>query len=279
MSKVVFTFPGKLGDFFHQWPIAYHYGKMFGDFHVGLDQRLLKPIAGLVARQPHVEHVWLLPGIEHYQIGGQPFDFGMPYQEYKHWDKVYHLGFRDAPEKPITLQCREYVDFKIPTKALKRECTLVGEREPRPRNLLLLHGRRYDMYGEFPNFWHALWESWDLLKAEFDEIEWIGLPEEKRISDKFGGTDFDDGGDWVKLVDEMRDARLVMGVGGAMVALAGALKVPSIRIHDPVLGFREEVFANFGERQWNLGTDADYRKEIEKCVASVNSLTNSLSPT
>lgn len=276
VNQVVATCPGKIGDFFHQWPIAYHWSKKHNrKIHIGVDERMLRPLVPLIKHQPCVEDVWLLPGIEHYQIGGQPFDFGLSYQAYKQWEKIIHLGYREVPEKPLTLAVREWSGVEIPTKALKSECTLVGTRDPRPRNLLLLHGRRHDMYGEFPCFWKALWEVVDFLQEEFEEIKWVGTPSETRIAHKFPFTEvFEDRGDWIKLVDEMKDARMVMGVGGAMVALAGALKTPSIRIHDPVPGFRPEIFANFGERQWNLDTEADYGKEIRKCVSATKEVAN-----
>lgn len=268
MSKVLFTLPGKIGDAFHQYPIAYHWHlKHQEKFHLGLDMNMLAPLAPLFAAQEAVEKVWQLPGIESYHMGGQPFDFGFPHEAYKVWDKVYHLGFRAPAEKPITLATRDLVDYPINTKKLKEVRTLFGSRPPQPRNLLLLHGSRHEMYGETPLFWKAIVDTWDLLVDEFDEIFFIGTSADRRIARRWADAEeFDDAGDWLKLVDFMQDARLVMGGGSSMVSLAGALKVPSIRIHDPMPGWRPEVFTNFGPYQWNLEPMPDYRAKIESIL-------------
>lgn len=261
--------PGKIGDAFHQYPVAYQWHLATGEkLHLGLDQRMLRPLAPLFASQPAVEKVYLLPGIDHYMMGGQPFDFGFPPEAYKYWDKIYHLGFKEPADKPITLYTKSRVDYPINTSKLRNTRCIFGSRPPSPRNLLVLHGARTDQWGNLPHFWDALHLTYPELRAEFEEIVFVGTSSNRRVWRKWeGASEFDDAGDWIKLVDFMQDARLVMGVGSAMIALAGALKVPSIRIHDYIEGFpNHKVFSNLGPHQWNLGEGTDYRKEILKCL-------------
>jgi ADP-heptose:LPS heptosyltransferase len=116
-----------------------------------------------------------------------------------------------------------------------------------------------------------------MLNKEFDEIVFVGSASDRRLHTKWlNATEFVDHGDWIKLVDFMQDARLVMGVGSSMVALAGALKVPSIRVHDYIKDFPDHtIFSNFGPKQWNLPLGANYKKEIKKCLRELKQGENS----
>jgi len=57
----------------------------------------------------------------------------------------------------------------------------------------------------------------------------------------------------------MAGASLVVGCGSSGVALAGALKVPCIRVHDPIGEAPKVIWSNLGENQLN-DTEIGLRK-------------------
>lgn len=284
MKNVLFTMPGKIGDAFMQWPVAFHWAReQKQKINVGVDSRMLKHVAPLFGVQPCVDKTYLLDGIEHYMCGGQPFDFQMPPTAYKSWDEVFHLGHRGPPEKQLTLDVLDYIGFDVDRTRLANDRTVFGSRIAKPKNRLLLHGMRYVQFQQIlPFFWKALFESRELLEKEFEEIVFIGTRSDRMLADACGYKSFEDGGDFVKLVDYMQDSRLVLGCGSSMIALAGALKVPSIRIHDNA-GAAEghlppETFSNLGPHQWNLAEGTDYKETIAECLNHINTSTVSNAP-
>jgi hypothetical protein len=103
------------------------------------------------------------------------------------------------------------------------------------------------------------------LEAIFDDIAFIGSPQDLevgRMSYPSWGT-FDDEGDFLKLAQFMVDSRAVIGCGSSSVALAGALKVPCIRVHDPISDLPRRLWDNLGENQLN-DTEIGLRSSWDK---------------
>jgi hypothetical protein len=223
--------------------------------------------------------VVLLPGIISWHNGGQPFDFHMLKEHYAEWEKVYHLGYRHQPTKQLTLETADVVDFKLDLEALALERSIFGSVESlgTRSSRLLLHGTRICPHtGNPPAFWDALEQVYPFLTTRFNEIVFIGSESDRRIYSRWeGATHFDDGGDWLKLVDFMQDSTLLIGCGSSNVALAGCVKLPTIRIHDPIgavnggKAWDADIFANLGPKQYNLPPDTNYAEEIAKVCGSL----------
>jgi hypothetical protein len=49
----------------------------------------------------------------------------------------------------------------------------------------------------------------------------------------------------------MAGSRLVIGSGSSGVALASVLKVPTLRVHDPIGNAPKVIWAGLGDNQWN----------------------------
>jgi len=94
------------------------------------------------------------------------------------------------------------------------------------------------------------------LRDEFEKLVFIGSTEDLSIPKNMHDLQimpFDDRGDLSKTAKLMSESRLVIGHGSSMVALAGILGVPSIRIHDTIGDFPMEVFSNLGPKHVNFG--------------------------
>ena len=70
---------------------------------------------------------------------------------------------------------------------------------------------------------------------------------------------FDDGNDFRRLAEFIDRAQLVIGAGSSVVALAGALKVPAIRVHDAIGEAPKVLWSNLGDNQMNE-MEPDLRK-------------------
>lgn len=106
--SVVFTLPGKVGDNICKIPIAYQYSKQVNQ---SVDIILDQNSAGLIdLLQPEewVNEAYILPGIMHYGLGGQPFDFGQHARLSDWYDEVYHLGYREFPWHNLTESVVKY---------------------------------------------------------------------------------------------------------------------------------------------------------------------------
>ena len=309
MSKpVVWTAPGKVGDTLLQWPIAYQWHRMTGKkFHFWMDEKTCAPLVPLIEAQPCVEEVKLIPGIEHWRLGGQPFDFGLKTEDHLEYE-IYHLGLRKFPERQITLQVLEWLPFDIDKDKLAQEPSLVVwdavdlEVEPRwavsadakinTENLYVRPGRiiavdgplepnRLVLHGTFrshltgtPSFWRFLNRVKLDLAQRFDEVYFTGTPEERaRAMELYGGAtdqrakgvfkaewkEFDDHGNFLELARLMAGAKMVIGSGSCGVVLAGALKIPSLRVHDPIGDAPKCIWSSLGPLQFNE-TERDLRE-------------------
>jgi diadenosine tetraphosphatase ApaH/serine/threonine PP2A family protein phosphatase len=250
MSETIFTFSGKAGDAIMQWPIAYWWSKQHGEkFTAWLDEKSCKLVAPLFAAQPCVEKVEFKEGVKSYQCGGQPWHFDLPAAEMS-GRNVYHLGFRSFPERQLTLEtqarCNVPMEVDIATLANTSsfEVPALGEEV----NRLVLHGQGVCPHSRTtPGFWKFLASIRKEIAERVNEVVFVGSPADLEVA-RLAYPDwalFDDGGDFLKLAELMVNSRAVIGCGSSPAALAGALKVPCIRVHDPI--------GDSPRRLWNSG--------------------------
>lgn len=236
--SVVFTMPGKLGDALHQLPVAYHWHKQTGEpFEVWADENTCKPLVPLLQSQPGVSEVKLIPGVENWNCGGQPFHMNLPTSAFQ-GNTVYHLGLRGFPVRQLTLQCLDSakVPVDVDVETLTNEPSLVIEPQE-PKNRLVVHGQGVCPHTRStPSMWKFLSGVWGELNELFDEVVFVGSEDDlgtARIAYPDCKT-FEDGGDFLKLAQLIAGSRCMIGAGSAPIVLAGLLKVPSIRVHDPI---------------------------------------------
>lgn len=258
--STIFTLPGKIGDAFLQFPIAMEWHRETQKpYTVWLDEKSLGPIRNLIASQPGCEAVEMRPGIVNYSCGGQPWHFDANMDDLV-GHTIYHLGFRKFPERQITLQTALDCGLDINTEALSREPGLVVPGS-QPVNRLLLHGTFTSHQTGVPRFWRFLRDRREELEARFESIVFTGTPDERARAKELypRWEEFDDGGDFLNLAKFMVDSAMVIGSGSSGAALAGVLKVPCVRVHDPIGDQSKHIWSNLGENQLN-DTDADLRR-------------------
>lgn len=251
----IFTFPGKLGDAILQWPIARFWAKQNDSkFTIWADRASCEKLEPLWRSQACVEDVVWREGIEGYQCGGQPWHFGLETKD-AIGHTIYHLGMRGFPVRQITLETM--ANSRVPLH-LDYE-TLASDQwfdmpEKQPVNRLVLHGMAvYPHTKTTPGFWRFICRVRKELESIFDEIVWVGSDRDrevgKRTYPEWG--EFCDGGDFKKLAELVWNSRCMIGVGSAPITLAGALKVPGIRVHDPIGEHPKVIWANLGANQAN----------------------------
>lgn len=270
-NEVVFTMPGKAGDSLHQWPIAYHWAKQHKrKFTVWLDQQTCKVVAPLYANQPCVDKVELIGGVENWSCGGQPFHFNLPTSKFI--DKtVYHLGLRKFPSRQLTLECMESskVPITVEQDVLSEEPSISslhknGKIPPEKLNRLILHGQGVCPHtGTTPMFWRFIHRIKDEINQLFDEVVMVGSEDDREVAKRTypEWRAQGDGGDFFILSKYMAQARCVIGCGSSVVSLAGAMKVPCIRVHDEVgqPPVPKSIFSNLGKNQLNA-TEIELRE-------------------
>jgi len=263
MSETVFTFAGKAGDAIHQWPVAWWWAKQTGQkFTCWMDEPSCKIVAPLFAAQPCVEKVEFKPGIANYNCGGQPWHFDLPTSEYEN-RQVFHLGLRAFPARPLTLEAFEgsKVPVNVDPEELARSSVFEVDPLPRTGRLCVLHGQAvYPHTRSTPGFWKFLASISDQLGREFDEVVWVGSARDREIGTRIypQWKDFDDGGSFLELARLMVGADLVIGTGSSVVTLAGALKVPAVRVHDPIGDHAKRIWDNLAYNSIN-DTEAELR--------------------
>lgn len=257
MSETIFTCPGKSGDAILQYPVAYQWSKATGKkFSMWLDEKTCKIVKPLFEAQPCVESVELKPGIESWHCGGQPWHWNLKTEDLV-GRRVYHLGMRSFPVRQITLQTLE--DCKLPVEidreALAKEpCFDVGPVSS--HNRVVLHGQPVCPHNrQTPQFWKFLSSIYPYLLATFDEIVFVGNERDREMGTRTypSASEYDDGGDALKLAQLIAGSRLVVGTGSFVVTVGGALKVPTIRVHDPIGNHPKVLWSNLGENQLNEG--------------------------
>lgn len=274
MSETIFTFPGKAGDAVMQWPIAYHWAKQTGkQFTCWMDEGSTKMVAPLFAAQPCVEKVEFKEGIESYNCGGQPWHFNFPTSEFE-GREMFHLGLRGFPQRQLTLECLE--NSKVPVQVDPQVLAETPSLEVDgvvPANRLVLHGQPiYTHTRVTPSFWKFLSIHREELAAMFDEVVFVGSERDREIGVRTypEWTQFDDGGDFLELARLMAGSRAVIGCGSSPVALAGALKIPAIRVHDNIEGMPKVIWSNLGDNQMNeteVGLRTSYPAWRDKWLA------------
>lgn len=259
---LVFSAPGKTGDLFLQWPVARWYCQSKQkQCELWLDEQSLKPLVPLFEAQPEVAAVKLIPGIENWSMGGQPYDFNLPTATYVEHE-VHHLGFRGFPQRQITLQTAQDVAFHVKSAELSAKPGLVIP-DPSPKaNRCVLHGTFRTHTGGTPTFWRTLYAVRHDLEAMFDEIVFTGTEFEiERARDMYPNRDcqhpakwkvFEDHGDWLELARYISASRMMIGAGSSGVALGGLLGVPTVRVHDSIGNAPLVIWSALGEHQWNL---------------------------
>ena len=238
VPNVLVTFPGKIGDALMQWPCAYFYWKETGNkFTVLLDQSI-SCLKNLFTFQECVKEVLILDRMENWRCGGQPYDFALTKEEKSKWDNIYHMGFRQLPEKQLTLQAAENIPIKSDREEFSKQSIFVGDRKL--KSALIVHGSAGTHHGIHakPRVWDVFGVCEGFFRKAFDEIIFVGNKEDSDTKDTLGyeGTFLDDGGDLLPTAAIMNGAEFVLGAGSCMVALAGTLGIPSLRIHDPLWG-------------------------------------------
>lgn len=277
VPNVLVTFPGKIGDALMQWPLAYWYWKETGNkFHVIVGQTL-EPLVPLLETQEPVIDVKVLPRIEHYKQGGQPWDFKLTEDEKKEYDEIHHLGFRTLPDRQLTLYCRTYAPVKPSDEQLSEPSIFVGEGNR--KSLLIVHGTAFTHAGIRegtdlrPRVWDVYGTCEQFFRHMFDRVVFIGNDKDRITFDREGyeGEWFEDGGNFLTLAYFMKDAAFVLGAGSCGVVLAGALGVPSLRVHDLLWGEEDFTFwSNIGKLQANYYPQgAIQREKVRQFVEEV----------
>jgi ADP-heptose:LPS heptosyltransferase len=261
MAETVFTFAGKAGDALHQWPIAYWWAKENDKkFTCWMDERSTKFVAPLFAAQSCVEKVEFKTGVETYSCGGQPWHFDIPPSEYQ--DKeVHHLGFRNFPQRQITLETLENskLGLNVTQEQLADEPSIVAPGSPEgfssEQRICLLHGQAvYSNTKGTPRFWTFLSDIAPELEERFDRIVFVGNERDREVGERLypEWETFDDHGSFLELAQLMKLAGLVIGCGSSVVSLAGLLKVNSIRVHDPIGEHPKVIWSNLQKNHLNL---------------------------
>lgn len=262
MSETVFTLPGKCGDALHQWAVAYWWAQETGKtFTVWTDEKTCGGLKNLFESQACCDKVEFKPGIENHMCGGQPWHFNLQTEDFA-GRTVYHLGYRGFPVRQLTLESLEHakISVKIDRRKLAQEPSL--KVEAKTSNLVILHGNPVCPHSRTtPQFWKFLSGIYPELLASFDEIVFVGSVSDREIGVRAytSCSQFDDGGDWLKLAELVAGSRLVIACGSAVAALGGALKVPTIRVHDPIGGHTKTIWSNLGDNQIN-DTEIELRK-------------------
>lgn len=263
--STVFTCPGKMGDALHQTPIAYHWAKQHqAKATFWLDEKTCKPLVPLLEAQPWVESVELKGGVESYHCGGQPFHMNLPTSAFD-GHTIYHLGLRGFPARQLTLECLQVskVPVEVTPDVLATEPSLHAPVLEK-KNRLVLHGQPvYAHTRSVPTFWKFLAGIRGELESMFDEIVWVGnerdLEVGKRTYPEWGT--FEDEGDFLELARYINGSRCMIGCGSAPIVLPGLLKVPAIRVHDPIANDAPKViWSNLSHNNIN-DTEIGLRKE------------------
>lgn len=266
MSKrATFTMPGKMGDALMQWPVAFWWHKEHAEpFDVWMDEKTCAPLVPLFQAQPGIGEVKLVPGIESWNCGGQPWHMNIePTAHDERW--FIHLGLRAFPQRQLTLQAREnaIAKLKVDPDLFSQSPSLVLSGVGPVQNRLLLHGQGiYAHTRQTPAFWKFLARNAKDFEAEFSEIVFVGSPSDREVglSTYPHWAAFDDGGDFLKLAKLIAASRFMVGCGSAPIVLPGLLKTPAIRVHDPIGEAAAHIWSNLGINQLNR-TEMELRSE------------------
>lgn len=258
-ERVLFTFPGKLGDALHQWPIAKTWAEENNQkIEVGLG-RTAWLLEHLLAAQPCVSRVHRLEGITNEDVGGQPWHFSFVADNSKEWDRVVHLGFRGFPTRGLMRETYDLVPLKTPFEQIFAQPSIEPYwRHPGVDFLpLILHGNKTR-----PTFYKAMIRCWRILEKNFNPIVWAGKPDEWPQPSAFEG----DGLPIAEVAARISVSGLVFAASSGIAALAGAQGAPCIRIGEPNL-VPHEIWNNPGPNQWSVKPDEDPMAVLKAVLA------------
>jgi hypothetical protein len=254
MAKTLVTFPGKLGDALAQWPPAYQWAKATGEkFDVMIDERIAR-IRPLLEVQPCVESVVVVRRVRNVLCGGQPWHMDLTVAEHERWPQVFHMGLRRMPEKMLTLQAAENIPISFDEATLSEQSLFVGPRET--TNTLVVHGTSWCHYNIRirPRVWDVLAHLRPWIEERFTRVQFVGKPDEMlEMMEIYGWPQemFSDIG-LLATAGIMNNAAFVIGAGSMGVVLAACLAVPSLRVHDPILGDEDfTLWSNVGKAHAN----------------------------
>ena len=252
--KTLFTFPGKIGDCFNQWPIAYQWSKeRHQQIDVGISDYLV-PVKTLLESQKCVDRVLVVGRMVDY------FDTNyvryLDLQPGGDYASVYNFGFRRFPRRQVTLDQRQHVpDLELSDERLAEEPSIFVEPKGVPSNACVVHSNSIEWSVK------VLAPLLSLLRERFEVLYWVSpdqpLPE--------GFEKFEDGGNFLELARLIARCRMTLGPTSAVVPLAGAMKIPCINVN---FGDRSlPVFHNLGPNQLNLTCVLDdVKSEVEKFI-------------
>lgn len=288
MRETVFTFPGKSGDSILQWPVAWWWWKKTGKkFTVWLDEATCKLVRPLFEAQPCVEKVEYKKGVVNWNMGGQPWHFDIDTSEYE--DRtIFHLGLRHFPQRQITLETFENskTNLDIDIDLVSQEPCLevpdqtkfrllggspdnngtAQEVDISQKRVLLVHGQAVCPHtNATPEMWRFLASNRHELSELFDMMVFVGLKRDYEVGLETypGSYAFDDEGSFLELAKLMKQAKAVIGCGSSVVTLAGALKVPCIRVHDAIGDHSRTIWDNLAHNSLNR-TELELRTEWPK---------------
>jgi hypothetical protein len=261
---IAVTFPGKIGDAILQYPAPFHHWRNTGEKFIAVFDKTLQPLESLFRAQPAVEDVVYETGVQNYTMGGQPYDFGKDDELKERYGRVFHMGFREFPHAEITVHALRHMPVAVKWDDLvNTQAFCVGEKTKQDR--LVIHGSLFDHCGRTPGMWEVLYQSKEFIGNYFKEIVFVGSQKERTYAlslyPEWG--EFDDGNDFLVLGKYLQDSRMVFGGGSCVVALAGGLHVPSVRIHDHVQGTEVvKVWSNVAPKQLNIVEHPQYNAQI-----------------
>jgi len=234
VADVIATFPGKIGDLFMQWPVARAYAL---DNNIKVDIGIPPFMAGvafLMDMQPEVEGVYFTPESVMRSWKRDPPPKGISTEPWRRWDTQLEMGFRDMPDDQITLYIADCLGLS--KDGDYAPSLFVGDKVQ--ENYCVLHGTflTQDGSGSSPPFWAALGNWLQFMMKEFDKIYFIGGIDEMREvrSAEFPFEVFDDGGNLLETAQLINNSRLFIGSSSMGAALAGALGVNAIRVHEDI---------------------------------------------
>jgi hypothetical protein len=252
-------FPGKLGDSVLQWPAARAWSRKIGKpIDVWLDEKSSKHLKPLLEVQPEVGEVKLTNQSVDYTCGGQPWDGNFPTEVHAERE-IVSFGLRAFPSRQITLQTLHDVPMDLGTKIPDEPQFEVGS--VIQENRVVLHGTFTSHHSGVPGFWKFLNRVQADLDDRFEQVMFVGTePERRRALELYPRwSGYADDGDFLVLARLLAGSRLVMGSGSSVVALGGALRVPTVRVHDPIGEHPKVLWSNLGQNQINE-TEAGLRK-------------------
>lgn len=218
-----------------------------------MDEKTCKPLLPLVQAQAGVRETKLVEGIKSYECGGQPWHFDLNPEEH---DNRYfiHLGMRHFPNRQITLETFTEASIQLevePDRLAETPCFVVPKLPS--ANRVVLHGTGICHHNrQTPALWRFLATIRKELEERFDEIVFVGSDDDREVGTHvYAWESWNDHGDFLTLASYLQASKLVIACGSSVAALAGALKVPAIRVHDDIGGLPKVTWSNLGSSQLN----------------------------